>query len=148
MEAIGFEDALAINVKNSQPYGIGLSRQSAALIPKMNEVDQFMTAEKQRLIFETHPELAFALMNGSVAVQSKKRKAIGRAERLELLLRNGFPADKLLIPPNVPKRWSQDDLLDACACAWSARRIAEGRSVRFPADPPLDARGLRMEINA
>jgi predicted RNase H-like nuclease len=41
-----------------------------------------------------------------------------------------------------------DDLLDACACAWSARRIAEGRAVRFPADPPQDARGLRMAIHA
>ena len=41
-----------------------------------------------------------------------------------------------------------DDLIDACACAWSARRIAEGRAVSFPADPPRDARGLRMAITA
>jgi predicted RNase H-like nuclease len=148
LEAKDFEEALSINIKNSHPPGIGLSRQSAALIPKMSEVDRFMSPEIQDQIFETHPELAFAIMNGNLAVQSKKRRMIGRKERLELLLGNGFPSDKLLIPANTPRIWSQDDLLDACACAWSARRIAEGRAVSFPADPPLDARGLRMAIHA
>jgi predicted RNase H-like nuclease len=148
LEAKGFLEALAINISNSSPAGIGLSKQSAALIPKMNEVYNFMTPERQSLIFEAHPEVAFALMNGNLAVLSKKRRVIGRVERLELLVRNGFPADNLLTPSDVQRRWSQDDLLDACACAWSARRIAEGSAIRFPADPPLDARGLRMEINA
>jgi hypothetical protein len=29
-----------------------------------------------------------------------------------------------------------------------ARRIRDSQSLRFPADPTRDARGLRMEINA
>jgi predicted RNase H-like nuclease len=39
-----------------------------------------------------------------------------------------------------------DDLLDAAACSWSAARIARGEGRRFPAHPPLDATGIRMEI--
>jgi len=41
-----------------------------------------------------------------------------------------------------------DDLLDACACAWSARRFARGETRSFPQTPDRDARGLRMEIRA
>ena len=41
-----------------------------------------------------------------------------------------------------------DDLLDACACAWTALRIVRGQAITFPSDPPLDARGLRQEIRA
>ena len=39
-----------------------------------------------------------------------------------------------------------DDLLDACAACWSARRIAEGRAESLPREPHSDARGLRMQI--
>jgi len=39
-----------------------------------------------------------------------------------------------------------DDLLDAFAVLWTARRIAEGKAVTLPARPPLDSFGLRMAI--
>ncbi len=39
-----------------------------------------------------------------------------------------------------------DDLLDACAAAWTAGRVAKGAAERLPETPPTDARGLRMEI--
>ena len=146
--ANSFEEALAINKQNSLPRGIGLSQQSANLIPKMREVDNFIAVRGQERVFETHPEVIFAVMNGNTPVLSKKRQKTGAAERVDLLRRNGFPIDNVARPGGAAGAWSTDDLLDACACAWSARRIAEGRSIRFPADPPRDARGLRMEINA
>jgi predicted RNase H-like nuclease len=40
-----------------------------------------------------------------------------------------------------------DDLLDACAAGWSAHRISTAAAERAPAEPDLDARGLRMEIS-
>jgi predicted RNase H-like nuclease len=43
---------------------------------------------------------------------------------------------------------SGGDFLDACACAWTAARIVRGEATRFPDAPPLDAKGLRMEILA
>jgi predicted RNase H-like nuclease len=39
-----------------------------------------------------------------------------------------------------------DDVLDAIVAAWTAKRAAEGRAERLPPDPPIDQRGLRMEI--
>jgi pyridoxine kinase len=148
LSAKSYEEAVAINVRNSRPPGKGLSLQSFGLIPKLKEVDDFMTVERQKIIHESHPEVSFAIMNGNVPVLSKKRTEQGREERRRLLVANGFPFDRLSIARQSHVKWSPDDLLDACACAWSARRIAEGSALRFPADPPRDAKGLRMEINA
>ena len=39
-----------------------------------------------------------------------------------------------------------DDILDACAVAWTASRVVEHKAIRLPNDPPLDGRGVRMEI--
>ena len=39
-----------------------------------------------------------------------------------------------------------DDILDAFALCWTARRLAAGDAIRLPELPPHDARGLRMEI--
>ena len=39
-----------------------------------------------------------------------------------------------------------DDLLDALADAWTARRHADGLAMRLFAEPSTDADGLRMEI--
>jgi predicted RNase H-like nuclease len=41
---------------------------------------------------------------------------------------------------------SPDDAIDTIVAACSARRWAEGSAERLTADPPVDARGLRMEI--
>jgi predicted RNase H-like nuclease len=39
-----------------------------------------------------------------------------------------------------------DDILDAMAVCWTAARVLRRLEQRFPADPAVDARGLRMEI--
>jgi len=42
---------------------------------------------------------------------------------------------------------SDDDVIDAAACALAAKRILAGEGEQLPAsEPPRDARGLRMEI--
>jgi len=64
------------------------------------------------------------------------------------LRKNGFPIDRVAHPAAPRRQWGIDDLIDACACAWSARRIRDGSNLRLSANPPLDGRGLRMEINA
>jgi predicted RNase H-like nuclease len=42
----------------------------------------------------------------------------------------------------------QDDLLDAYAMLWTARRIAAGTSKRLPEIAQLDDRGVRAEMLA
>jgi predicted RNase H-like nuclease len=72
----------------------------------------------------------------------------GMALRRELLARNGFPVSRLQHPAWPKSKVAEDDILDACACAWSAARIARGEHISLPAEPEFDARGLRMQISA
>jgi predicted RNase H-like nuclease len=87
-------------------------------------------------------------MNDRVPILASKKEPEGRKQREAALDATGFP--RHLLPPTAYRRKevAADDLLDACACAWAARRILEGGSIRFPTNPPSDAKGLRMEINA
>ncbi len=147
-----YPEACAANQRHTDPPK-KISKQIFHLFPKMREIDALMTPEMQARVYEVHPELAFHAMNGEAPLSlPKKVKSRPHPPGLELretLLRAaGFPFDRL---PPASYRASDvgpDDLLDACACAWSARRIAEGRHLRFPPQPPRDAKGLRMEINA
>jgi predicted RNase H-like nuclease len=46
--------------------GIGIGVQSWGLKKKLLEIDRLMTAAKQRLIYEIHPEVSFSEMEGSL----------------------------------------------------------------------------------
>lgn len=147
-----YAEACAANLLSSDPPR-KVAKQIFHIFPKMREIDALMSPEAQSRVFEAHPELAFWAMNGEAALPLPK-KVKGRLHqpglelRRELLAKAGFPLDQL--PPATYRAADvgADDLIDACACAWSARRILNAQAIRFPADPPRDARGLRMEINA
>jgi predicted RNase H-like nuclease len=70
----------------------------------------------------------------------------GIALRKELLSMGGFSLSFLNARP--PQGAALDDFYDACACAWSARRILCGKARVFPAHPPLDGEGLEQAIRA
>lgn len=152
IQCADYRQSCDTNLVNSNPPKM-LSQQIFYIFPKMREIDALMTPPLQSRIYEIHPELSFWKMNSETPLPLPK-KIKGRAFkpgldlRRELLIAAGFPLHAL--PPAAYRRSDvgADDLLDACAAAWSARRIRDGRSLRFPAAPPLDARGLRMEINA
>ena len=134
----------------SQVRGHGLSIQAFGIMPKIREVDRLMAPELQQRVYEAHPELAFRSLVGAPMRHSKKTPA-GREERL-LALEQLAPfraVRDLLDTVATSYRRSQiglDDFLDACVLAWLAGRIATGEAQRLPAQPPLDAKGLRMEI--
>jgi predicted RNase H-like nuclease len=147
-----YREACRANQANSDPPR-KVAKQSFHLFPKMREIDALMTPELQSRVFEVHPELAFWAMNGASPLPLPK-KVKGRPHepgldlRRGLIARAGFPLAALSGPKHRAADVGADDLLDACACAWSAGRLAQGKALRFPADPPRDAKGLRMEINA
>ena len=68
----------------------------------------------------------------------------GLALRRRLLIGAGFPAAAVEAVP--PRGAGPDDLLDALACAFVARRISLGEAEPFPNPPPRDAFGLPMAI--
>lgn len=123
---------------------VGLTRQSLGLLQKVSEVDSHITLKIQRKVFEVHPEGSFSAMGGS-AMKHDKRSRLGRDERLGALA-PFYPRIKNQIQVEKPRGVGIDDLLDAYALAWTAMRIASGKAKRIPKNPPLDARGLRMEI--
>jgi predicted RNase H-like nuclease len=123
--------------------GKGLSRQAFGILSKVGEVDRYMTPRRQRLIVEVHPEVSFTVLSGYPMASSKKTPA-GRAERLDAL-RRVFP-DIDRHASNRITGIAPDDIVDAFAVAWSARRWWARTHIRLGGDP--DVRGLRMEIIA
>jgi predicted RNase H-like nuclease len=117
-----------------------LTLQTLNLLPRIEDVDRVMTPGLQSRVFEVHPELSFAAMNGDDPVRAPKRSATGAKERRALLRRAG------VVVPKRPAGAALDDLLDACALAWSAHRVARGAARRLPDRPAHDGRGLRMEL--
>ncbi|MCG8441848.1 MAG: DUF429 domain-containing protein [Caulobacterales bacterium] len=143
--ALACNDYRAALAANRAGGGPGLSKQCFFLFPKMREIDAVMTPVLQTRVVEAHPELAFTAMAGA-PMSHAKRLANGRAERLEALAAAGFAMDALAPHPLPSSQVKPDDLLDACAVAWSATRVARGMAERLPPAPPRDSKGLRMEI--
>ncbi len=145
-----YRRACAVAQLHSEPPRM-VSKQTFNLFPKMRQVDALMTPDLQSRIVECHPEAAFVQLNGGAALAWPKKvgsrpSVPGLALRRDLLERAGFPRGLLETKPGRTAAAGADDLLDACACAWTAGRVLAGKAMRFPHDPPRDARGLRQEI--
>lgn len=125
--------------------GIGVGAQAWGLANKLREVDAVMTPERQELIFEVHPEISFWAMNNRTPVAHGKKSAKGATGRLHALVNVGFPQqalNELLLNTRV----GRDDLLDACAAVWTAKRILRKRAERLPGAADYDMRGLDQAI--
>ena len=78
-------------------------------------------------------------------MQHSKRTADGQAERVAVLHRRlGF--EVIPFVEARPAGAQRDDVLDAFALAWTARRHVAGSCLRLGSE--LDATGLRMEVVA
>ncbi len=128
----------------AQGFGAGMSRQAFGILPKIREVDQLMTPEAQETVREIHPELCFYGLTGH-PMRHNKRLTEGKAERLGALQGRFSGIERAL---GVFPRFQvgSDDVLDAYAAAWTAQRIADNAAKRIPSRPPIDAKGLRMEM--
>jgi predicted RNase H-like nuclease len=127
----------------SKTMGIGLNQQTFHLFPKMREVDALMRANKKlhSIVYEAHPELAFARMNGGNPVLSKKRKPEGYAERRKLLAKHGFKTKVDRLPGAA-----RDDILDAIAVCRTATLIAGATAACLGPTDERDRYGLPMNI--
>lgn len=128
-----------------------VSKQCFHLFPKIREVDRWIADHGHERIYECHPEVAFWAMNDKVPLNEPKKVKSqpcepGMHRRRQLLERAGFPPELLTNHPWKKKDAAQDDLLDACAAAWTARRIASGTAIAFPTPPTTDDRGIPMTI--
>ena len=127
-----------------QIEGKGISIQTWGIVKKINEVDQAISPESQCRIKEGHPEISFAIMNSGTPVSMKKRSPAGRGTRISLL-RDYFPNIEVTLEKY---RSFKEDLIDAYAMLWTARRIQNNSAIYFPENAMLDSRGLSMQIVA
>jgi predicted RNase H-like nuclease len=127
----------------SRTLGIGLNQQTFHLFPKMREVDDLLRSQPalQAIVYEAHPELAFARMNDGKPVLSKKRQPDGHAARRRLLARHGFRCRVNRLPGAA-----RDDILDAIAVCRTALLIAEGKATCLGPADARDSHGLPMNI--
>lgn len=129
--------------------GRGLSAQAFGILPRIRDVDAFLQAHPDAAarVVEVHPEVSFAEMNGGAGLAHSKKTAEGRAERLALLAPTFGDAPERAGRGIARSALALDDVLDAFAALWSARRVASGAAHRLPEPPPLDAHGLPMAIH-
>jgi predicted RNase H-like nuclease len=128
-----------------------VSKQGFHLFPKIRELDRLLTPDLAIRVVESHPEVAFTVLNGGrhMALPKKVKNRPnppGLDERRDLLARFGIP--RAITAARPPRGAGPDDLLDACVLALVAARVLRGEAVSFPEVPARDARGLPIAITA
>lgn len=133
-----FDDANRISHDRSQR---GVSKQAHSLRKKILEVDDWLKTAPCE-VREVHPEVSFfEMLRGPL--EYSKRSWAGMNLRRMALQREGIDLDGIL--DLAGEKAGVDDLLDAAAAAWSARRIDMGIQGSLP-NPP--ERGRRGELQA
>ena len=116
------------------------SAQTYMLVGAIRALDDALGSPPTDRVVEVHPELAFRCGLGGVT--DRKGTARGTVQRLSAL-RDVMDVEEALAdaPVGVPVV----DALDACAAAWSSRRLADGRA-ECVGDGTTDRRGRPMRI--
>jgi len=134
---------------NAAACGKRISAQTYHLLPKIREVDLLLCESPYwcARVFETHPEVSFAHMNGGAAITESKKTRAGRARR-QALIATFFDQTSYPVARNAVRRRdaADDDMADAFACLFTAERIAGSAHTTLPAEPGIDAQGLPMQI--
>ncbi|WP_210648849.1 DUF429 domain-containing protein [Nocardioides sp. SYSU D00065] len=142
LEAATYEEARAANL-TATAGRTSVSAQAYALREKVLQVDAWVRARPGVPVIEVHPEVSFARMAGSPVIARKKDPDGVRARR-EALAAHGIVA-----PPWFRGAgFAEDDLLDACAAAWSAVRHSLGVAESFPATPEVFSDQIPAAIRA
>lgn len=138
--------------KNITITGKSISIQAWNIVPKIREVDQFLIKNRkyQDKIWEAHPEVCLAGLNGGIPMLTKKKTVEGKEERLNLL-QNIFQGSKEIFEAGdllfLKKEVKTDDLVDALALAISGF-LGEKKSFDFLKSDnfPKDEKGLEMKM--
>jgi predicted RNase H-like nuclease len=128
VETADYQQACELNRRLA---GCGISRQAFNLREKIMQVDSWLPQAPCPVV-EVHPELCFTEIGGAPLADSKSTWA-GATMRRQLLAAEGIvlPGDLGLAGQQV----GVDDVLDAAAVAWTARRVASAGARRLPAEP-------------
>jgi predicted RNase H-like nuclease len=135
------DHATAVGV-NQRLAGKGVSRQAYGLRTKILEVDGWVR-DCGHTVIEAHPEVCFATMAGGPLATRKKTWA-GAQQRRKLLDGAGIRLKNEL--GLAGEMAAVDDILDAAATAWTARRFVRGEARSIPEDPEVFSDGIECAI--
>ena len=121
--------------------GQGVGAQAFSLRARILEVDSWVRSRPTVEVLEVHPEVSFAEMAGQAL--PGKRTAEGQRARLEALTAAGVAQPSVLRGTG----YAVDDVLDACAVAWTAARRALGLSRCLPDPPEVFSDGIPAAIH-
>jgi predicted RNase H-like nuclease len=142
LSAVDYETASKISFEHT---GKKLTKQTFALMKKIREVDDLMTPELQNRVHEIHPEILFWALNGQKPIELNKKTVPGQAQRHNLLQKICTDIDSILTQAPI-SGCAMDDALDAIVAAWTAGQAVIGKAKTLPENPPLDSKGLKMEM--
>lgn len=134
------------NLKHRDIDGRGLQKQAFAILPKILDVNLPLQSNPtlQQRVREIHPEVCFTVWNNGVPMTHRKATQDGQAER-ERLIDAEWPGQRAAILDRLQGRYEIDDLNDAFAALWTAKRIAQG-TARVLGSQSIDKYGLRIEM--
>ena len=122
--------------------------QTDAIIPKMREVDEFLQANPsyKNVIQESHPEVCFARLKGSVLMTSKHDPE-GIRERAAVI-RNYFPdvTEEWIRSRSAAMKCGEDDVVDSICLAIVANLMLQKKTETIPPEPETDDTGLLMQM--
>lgn len=118
---------------NRSLAGAGVSAQAFALRTRIREVDEWVRRASCRVV-EVHPEVCFARMANRRPLPRKTTWA-GAETRRRLLADAGIVLTGDLGAAGAVAK--VDDVLDAAAAAWTARRVLDGNAESLPRTPEV-----------
>lgn len=125
-----------------------LAVQIRAIIPKMRELDEFLNVheEYKNVIRESHPEVCFCRLNGSV-VMSRKCEPDGFQERCTILQKYIPELESENIQRTAKRlRCNVDDIVDEVCLMVTANLSMQGKTESIPEMVQKDACGLDMQM--
>ncbi|MEO6881161.1 MAG: DUF429 domain-containing protein [Mycobacteriaceae bacterium] len=132
-----YQDACA---RSSAAAGKKISKQTWFLVPGIREFDRAVLDPTR--VIEAHPELCFRAMSPGTMFAAK-RTTRGQGARIAALATWSAIAQSLAELPAGP---ALDDVLDAAACAWTARRWVAGAAEVLGGEPDTFGRPMRIVV--
>jgi predicted RNase H-like nuclease len=121
-----YETNLELAKDAQEHLDFSVQNQVWSLVPRIREVDRFIQATAETLdqhqVIETHPEVAFAALNGGLPMERSKKEELGGGERLAALEETSLTGvgeayrkarEEFGGPDYATKLAKPDDILDA-----------------------------------
>ncbi len=141
-EALLAGDHVSAILVNRKPAGEGVSRQAYGLRTKIFEVEAWIK-DRSHTVIKAPLELCFATMAGG-PLPTRKKSWAGAQQRRQLLDAAGIRLSNEL--GLAGEMAAVDDVLDAAATAWTARRYASGQARAMPKNPEVVSDGIECAI--